>query len=346
MNYSEYRKLELSISKELNNWFCQFCIKNPEYKSIESLYLKKEVHLNGVQFVAGFQSYSGELDSWNKFISIPVAIELAMIWAYKTNRILDYKQEVWDSKEKITDTVLEHDLILSCILKIMEESKLILGEEYYNTHKYIYSFIRDLPIGFLVEKERLNIHNSSLIEIEKNWQHNYILRNIYFDALYDFAPMLGYLVASKIDIIPSYINKIAVDKRFSHVGQIINDLSDCIPEHDSFVKSYQDQCADIRNGIITYPIFQLIDNPIIINALKDSKTTQQKEWQEDFFNIIKDKKIDEEVIKIARDCYSTHVNFWVSVTGKENNFIERIYGLLLENKYLKKFSEDANHGKN
>lgn len=346
MNYSEYRKLELSISKELNDWFCSFCVKNPEYKRIESLYLKKKVHLNGLQFVAGFYSYTEELDSWTKFIAIPVVIELTMIWAYKTNRILDYKQEVWNSKERITDTVLEHDLILSCILKIMEESKLILGKEYNNISKYIYSFIRDLPLGFLVEKEHLNIRNSQLAEIKKNWQHNYILRNIYFDVLYDFAPMLGYLAASNIDVIPSYVKKIAVDKRFSHVGQIINDLSDCIPEHDAFVKSYQDQCADIRNGIITYPVFQLINNPIIINAFKDPQITQQKGWQEEFFNIIKDKRIDEEVIKIAKDSYYVHIGFWLSVTGKKNNFIERVYGLLLDNKYFKKFSVITNHGKN
>ena len=224
MDYSEYREQEVEISNKLNQWFETFCANHPEYSSIKSIYCSKKVHFNGIQFVAGFSSKNIGSVQWQNYIAVPILIELVMLWAYKTNRILDHKQEVWKTEEGIKDTLLEHDLLLSCIFQILEESKSNLEDKYETVHFYIINFIKDLPVGFLIEKEKLNFNHSSVATIQVNWEQNYTLRNIKFNSLYDFAPLIGYYVATGIDIIPNHLENIPENMRFSHVGQIINDL--------------------------------------------------------------------------------------------------------------------------
>lgn len=313
-----------------------FCEQNREYKIIESLYTQKEVHLNGVQFVAGFHAYTKEFDSWKKFAAIPVAIELVMMWAYKTNQVLDRKQEVWNSDEKIKDTILEHDLILSCIVKILED-QINLPE---TVRKQIFQFTRDLPVGFLIERNFLNNNYSSLETIKSQWKEKYIERNIKFNSLYDATPIIGYTLASNNDIYPSYLKTISTEWRFSHIGQVINDLSDCLPEHDTKVKSYQDQCADIRNGIITYPVFELLDSPVVLRALEQPTVTREPSWQDNFFKLVKEEMLDKKVKDMGESCYQKHINFWTMSIGTSNEFLLATYMLLRKNKYFKKFEQE------
>lgn len=333
MNYSDYRKLELSISKDLNEWFHVFCEQNTEYKMIESLYTQKEVHLNGVQFVAGFHAHTRELTSWKKFAAIPVAIELIMIWAYKTNQILDHKQGVWGSERNIKDTVLEHDLISSCIIKLLEEQTNVQE----GVRKQIFKFIKELPVGFLIERDCLNNNYSSLKSIKSHWKEKYIERNIKFNSLYDTTPIIGYILASNKDIFIHYLEKVPAEWRFSHIGQIINDLSDCIPEHDANVKSYQDQCADIRNGIITYPVFELLDSQVVLQALEQPIITKELSWQNNFFEEVTERGLGKKVKEMAESCYQRHDDFWKTQIEIPDEFLMRTYMLLRENKYFKKF---------
>jgi hypothetical protein len=118
MNYSDYRKRELEISKQLNKYVLDFCNENPEYQKVGEIYSSKEIHLNGIQFVAGFEASKRAEFSWKEYIAVPIIIELIMIWAYKTNQIIDHKKNIWNSNEKIISNVLDHDVILSCILSL------------------------------------------------------------------------------------------------------------------------------------------------------------------------------------------------------------------------------------
>jgi hypothetical protein len=334
MDHAEYRELEVGISRELNAWFRLFCEKNPEYKEIETAYTRKDIHLNGIQFVAGFHAHSKEFETWKKFSGIPVAIELVMIWAYKTNRIIDHKQEVWKSEAGIVDTVLEHDIILSCILKILDD---LAGLPIGNARTYALSFLRELPLGFLIERQKLKVTDSSTDRIKDNWEESYRRRNIMFNALYDFCPLIGYAVASGEDVIPRYVANVPEEMRFSHVGQVINDLSDCYSEHDAFVKTYQDQYADARNAVITYPLFRILDSPLMAQALEKPEITRTKGWQDEVTNLMKEAGIDGEVKQLAKECYHAQSDFWDSLLGERDEFVVKTYGLLRDNKYFRQF---------
>lgn len=336
--------MEINISKKLNTWFEAFCETKVEYKTISSDYTRKKVHLNGVQFVSGFQSFSGKdnTSSWEDYIGIPIAIELVMIWAYKSNQIIDNKKDVWSKNGKVKESVLAHDIILSCIFDILENFQPELKEKNILVNHYILSFVKDIPLGFLIEKQKLNINHASLKKILIDWEENYIKRNIFFNSLYDITPMLGYYIASGIDVIPKYKEDIAPENRFSHVGQIINDLSDCIPMHDLYVKTYQDQFSDIKNGIVTYPIYSIYkQNPQLITEVLgvDGGASSQK-WQDDFFQEFKKQELSNKIKSISIDSYNKHVDFWNSILQRDNDFISRTYGLLRDNKYFITFEKN------
>lgn len=337
MTYEEYKEIELTVAGSLNSWFEDFCKSNPEYALIEKTYTKKYMHLNGMQFYAGFSAGAIGQD-WKKYSAIPIAIELAMLWAYKTNRIIDHKQEVWDTEENIKTTVLEHDLILSCILRLLETSKASLGENFVVVNEKLLSFLRDIPLGFLIEREKLSTHSLSTEVIKENWEQNYIERNLRFNSLYDFTPLLGYYINTGKNMMDAYSEDVKKEERFSHAGQIINDMSDCTPEYDAHVKSYQDQFADIRNGIITFPIFSLINTVEIEEGLRNPEITKSSEWQEATYNRVKESNLDKDIKEIATASYKKHESFWIEVLGKEDELLMRTYKLLLDNKYFKKFA--------
>lgn len=338
MEYKDYRKIETEVSETLNNFFADFCNEHTEFLPIRDVYTKKKIHLNGVQFYAGFVCGSKTAD-WKSYLFIPIMIELIMLWAYKTNRIVDHKQEVWTSEDKVKETVLEHDLLLACILSLLEINKTILGQNYNFLSGIIHMMLSDMVKGFWIEKTSLNIKFLELNKIVKEWAESYLQRNIKFNVLYDFAPLLGYYFATGQDLTKSYIEKIENGLRFSHVGQIINDLSDCIPVYDENVKSYQDQFADIRNGIVTYPVFQLINEKVVKEGLENPNITKDEKWQKDFFELIKYTKTDEKVMDLAKQSYEKHESFWKEVNPKDWLLVSRSYWLLNDNKYFRKFDE-------
>jgi len=338
MEYKDYRKIEVEVSEKLNKFFVDFCDKHREFLPICDVYTNKKVHLNGVQFYAGFVCGNKELD-WKDYSFIPVMIELIMLWAYKTNRIIDNKQEVWISEEKVKKTVLEHDLILSCILNLLETNKDFLKEKYDFLTGIVHRMLADMAKGYWVERTSLNTHFLELTVIKKKWKENYLQRNIKFNMLYDFAPLLGLYFSTGKDLTNLYTEKIDSELRFSHVGQIINDLSDCIPVYDDSVKSYQDQFTDIRNGIITYPIFHLINEELVKKALVNPNITKDEKWQKDFFELIKNTDTDEKVMELAKQSYEKHEVFWKEVSREEWLLVSKSYWLLNENKYFKKFTK-------
>lgn len=126
MRYQSYVNISEIIAQQLNEYLESFCNKNPVFKDLLNDYSKKRIHLNGIQFYAGLNATKGNI-KFEEILDIPIAIECIMLMAYKTNRILDHKQEVWDSEEKIKQTMLDEIMFLTLILKLLENSRKKLG---------------------------------------------------------------------------------------------------------------------------------------------------------------------------------------------------------------------------
>ncbi len=330
--------LSHKISNELNLYLIEYLKKYPEIAEAADSYLRKKIHLNGLQFYAGFNAGDRSSSEYIKFANIAIAIELVMLWAYKTNRIIDKKQDIWGDEEKIKNTVLEHDLISSLIFKLLDDSKEILKDKYDLILRLVLKMMTDMIDGFWWEQKELCVKNKVLKEILDNWSKKYLKRNIYFDMVYDYAPLIGYYIASgDNNIFFEFENGIPQDKRLSHVGQIVNDLSDWCEVKDLNVKSYQDSFADIRNGYITYPVYCLIESSMIIDALKNPKLTFNNDWKKKALKLLKDKKIVEQVMNLGQECYNFHIIFWKKLLNKEDLLIEDTYGVVRDNKYFVNF---------
>jgi hypothetical protein len=187
MEYKDYRKIETEVSETLNNFFADFCNEHIEFLPICDVYTKKKIHLNGVQFYAGFVCGNKD-ENWNSYLFVPVMIELIMLWAYKTNRIVDHKQEVWTSEDRVKETVLEHDLLLACILSLLEINKATLEKNYSFLSGIVHMMLSDMVKSFWIERASLNVKFLELNKIVKGWKESYLQRNIKFNVLYDFAP--------------------------------------------------------------------------------------------------------------------------------------------------------------
>lgn len=320
------------VSKDLNNFFEKFCNNNPEFNFIKDLYLIKQIHLNGVQFYGGFVAGNKNKD-WRKYWFVPVIIELIMIWAYKTNQIVDDKKSVWKNKETIKDTVLQHDLLLSLILKLLSISKKVLKNKFEHFDCLVKEMICSMTSGFFIEKYQLNVNFSDIKKILKDWDKKYSERNVNFNLVYDYSPLIGFWLATDDkDIFKKYDNFFKSKKRFSEIGQIVNDVGDWVQTFDSNVRVYQDQFADIRNGIITWPVYKSIKNKDILLALKNPKVSSTKEWQRKVLLLRPDLSVD--LRKLSRQCFNDLANFWNINKKTDNNFVIKTYLLLKHNKYL------------
>ncbi len=333
MNSKTYHQTVKETSKKLNNFFGEFCDQYPQYCLIKDDYTKKSVHLNGIQFHAGFAS--GPNDNWEDYLEIAVIIELVMIWAYKTKWILDKKQDVWQDEDSIMDTVLEHDLVLSCINDLFEQYSKKDLDHIDKIRSLVDELMGKLSYGFWLEKEKLNIKNSSLEEISDDWEKKYIERNTSLNLVYDYTPLIGFsLSVGNFDIIPNYLQEIPSHLRFSHASQMISDLGDFGQNIDKNAKSHQDEFSDIRNGIITFPVFKLIDENLIKEALADSREAKSSSWQEKARELISEKNINKEAIELSAKSYDAHRNFFESFMEKPSPILLKVFGMLINNKYF------------
>jgi|GEM_PF-94601 len=333
MNSKTYHQTVKETSKKLNSYFGDFCNQYPQYSFIKNDYTKKAVHLNGVQFHAGF--VSGPNDNWKEYIEIAIIIELVMLWAYKTKWILDKRQDVWESDSAIMTTVLEHDLVLCCINDLFEEC---LKKNLQNIDKIrtlVDELMGKLSYGFWLERERLNVNYSSLETIMPDWENNYAKRNMSLNLVYDYTPLIGFALSSgDFDIVKQYLNEIPDNLRFSNASQMISDLGDFGQNIDKNIKENQDVFSDIGNGIVTFPVFKLIDEKLIQKALNNPKEIKSTSWQKKVLEIIAEKEINKEAIKIAAQSFDAHKNFFEAHLEKPSPMLLKVFGMLINNKYF------------
>jgi len=334
INSKNYRKKAKEVSDILNTAFTKRFGDRPEYASIVHDYTKKEIHLNGLQFFAGY--LSGEREDWEKHIQVPMALEMTMIWAYKTNRILDKKQEVWNDEENIKQTVLDHDLMHSLIIELLDEYESEMGKRRAEPIvKLIHELMSKLALGFWVERAHVCARFSELEEILSQWDEMYLRRNVLFNTVYDVAPLIGYAVAVKdFSILQTYQAVIPERLRFSNVAQIINDLGDFGEDVDILVKSYQDKFADIRNGIVTFPVRRLINEKLIQKAFKKPRITLTKRWQKSVRLIVFHGELEKEILQLADESFQAHKQFFQLHITSQHPLLLRCYGLLMNNKFL------------
>lgn len=337
MIHREYIKISKNIAKQLNEYLEKFCNNNPAFKKLSKDYSKKRIHLNGIQFYAGLSAADTNV-KFEDVLDIPVAIECIMLMAYKTNRILDHKQEVWSSEEKIKETVLDERMYLTLILKLLENSKKNLGVKYNLVRDLIFRMISDINEGFWFEKYFLNYNFSSLSDILKNWNSKYQKRNILFNSVYDYSTLIGYYIGSADQaIFEKYENYLEDKNKISHSGQIVNDLSDYSSVFDENVKSYQDAFSDICNGIITLPTFLLIAEQDILNALKNPELTKSIAWRKRVMGLLVKNNVLEKAKELTDKSYAQNINFWKEIIGINNELLFFTYLFLSKNKYYLEF---------
>ncbi len=332
MNTQTYNEIGREVGTELNNFFEQFCVKYPEYQTIKNDYLRKKTHLNGLQFYAGF--ISGKSKNWENHIEVPIAIEMVMIWAYKTNRILDKKQDVWAKEENLKNTALEHDLMLACIYSLLESYSQKKISKNERIKDIIGHCLSRLAYGFWIERS-ISVKYTKLEEILIDWDLKHVDRNINFNLVYDYASIVGYAISSgDFSIIDKYEREFDPQERFSNAGQIINDLGDFGNDIDKHVKVYQDLFSDIRNGIITFPVHTLIGEKLVLRALKMPNLTRTKFWQWRMRRLIASKNVSADVLRISEKAYYAHKNFFEKHIPNLNPLLLRTYGMLINNKYF------------
>lgn len=337
MEHKEYIVISEEVAKKLNHHLEKFCIKNPIFKEISNEYSRKRIHLNAIQFYAGFQASSPKED-FKKFYNIPIAIECIMLMAYKTNRILDHKQEVWSSEDKIKETILDERIYLSLILELLKDSKKDLKEKYPIIKDLVLDLISKINQGFLFEQKFLNVKFSPLKKVLKDWESKYKKRNILFNGVYDYASLIGfYLGTGDETIFEKFENYLEDKDKISHSGQIVNDLSDFSSIYDENVKSYQDAFSDIRNGIITQPTFEIIKKKEIINALENPALTKDVTWRKRIMNIIKKEQLVEKIKKQTKRSYTQNINFWRDIMKVDSELLFYTYLFLSKNKYYYEF---------
>lgn len=333
MNSKTYHQNSKEISKKLNQYFTEFCQDFPQYASIKEDYTKKPIHLNGVQFYAGF--VSGPFENWEDYMEVAIAIEIVMLWAYKTKYILDKKHETWDKEENVMEAVLEHDLMVSCIHDLMEA---YAKKELRYTEKVrtlINEMLAKLSYGFWIEKKKLSAHSASLEEVLFDWENKYIQRNNSLNLVYDYAPLIGFALSSgNFEIINDYLKAVPAESRFSHASQIISDLGNFGDELDKGANTSQDVFADIRNGIVTFPIFKLIEKEEVKEALANPELTKGKAWQTKIKKLILESDINKDAIAIAAKSYNLHKNFFESYLSDPSQMLLKIFGMLINNKYF------------
>lgn len=326
-----YWQTNKSVSKELNAFLASFCENKPEFNDIRKYYCDKKTHLNGIQFYAGYIAGGGK--KWQRYIAVPIIIELIMIWAYKTNQIIDDKKEVWQDKENIKTATLQHDLLLVLIFDLLASVKKNVKGNFEFLDDLIKEMISAMVRGFHIEKEQLNAHFSSVDTILKDWKKKYSRRNIYFNLVYDYAPLIGYWLASgDKGIFTRYHSFFKGKQKFSEVGQIINDMGDWNELYDSGTRVYQDQYADIRNGLLTFPVHAAIGHPLIKKAIADPQATFQPAWQKGIQALRKE--LSQTVKKMGKKCFADLVSFWKANNKSGSTLISETYLLLKHNKYL------------
>lgn len=327
MSYIEDSK---EISEQLNNFLTDLYKDDNFLNKIIDVYTRKEIHLNAVQFAGGFYAGGGNKKRLKDFYLLPIILELTMLWAYKTNQIVDEKKEVWKGKDNIKKCVIDHDMIMVLIFDLLSKSENVLGENYYKFESVIKKLMTYLLKGYDVEKYELSISESDISVILDKWNENYTNRNKYFNFVYDYSPLIGFWIASDdykiIERYENYLLNKGDTNTFGGYGQIINDIGDWSVSPDTQVKVYQDKFADIRNGIITFPVYKFIEYEDIKLALRDPEITFNKDWQKRVSVLVI--KLLPEIKKSSKKMYKVISDFWKENTSPEADLT------LLMNSYL------------
>ncbi len=321
----------------LNQWLIEYGQLHPEFWPVIGRYTKKKAHLNGIQFYAGYLSGGGDRKSWERFIPTMISLELIMIWAYALNQIVDHKRAVWESPGGVEQTALEQNLLLGLLLELLGESREQLGDEYPMVCTLTHQMLANMSRGFWVEHQHLKIGRQPTEQLMTGWGESYRQRNRLIDQVYDYVPLIGYSVATGDQTIFNRFEQYFERRlRFSEAAQILNDFSDfLVGSNDLNVKSYQDAFADLRNGIVTFPVYRLWESAETQEAVGNPSVTLEQGWQERMRVVLKGSGLLKEIRASCWEAWDDQVGFWREVLGRDDVLLLGTYSLLGFNKYFK-----------
>lgn len=334
------------VSEGLNDYLTTYCNnfrdRREIYQPVAYRYTQKRCHLIGLQFYAGYLAGGGTEHEWPEYQPLAIALELIMISAYATNQILDHKKSVWDELGGVECTLLEYHVLQKLLGDLAQGwgSDSTTDIHLRTVNYWIKDLHSNLVYGFWIEQRKLHTRYRPLAEIQSDWKVNYAQRNTLLNQVYDFAPLIGYYLARATE--ETGDNAVVSHKRyftgkapFSCAMQAINDVSDFLPNAcDLGVKIYRDRFADVRNGIITYPVYELLDTPETVTALNDPGITYQEQWQTRVTELVQERKLMAKAKKQCEESWRHYVDFWHQGLGRHDLLLLSTYSMLRHNKYF------------
>lgn len=201
---------------------------------------------------------TGKTD-WINIAPACAAVEMLNISTYQSNIVFDNKNGKFTHTQKsnqFISSMLSLELAIESIMQLEHVldnsivSRIIDG--FHETN-------RDIYIGQFYDLNELSIDRLDLNISEDDYLKTYIRR---CETLGGTLTMLcletGYLLGEGDTGLVEVIR--CIGKRLGTAGQIVNDISDYIPEEQlsDYLPSYKPQFSDFRGGKITYPLLHLI----------------------------------------------------------------------------------------
>ncbi|HEY1074619.1 MAG TPA: hypothetical protein VGE59_02860 [Patescibacteria group bacterium] len=342
----EYWRTMGKVSAGLNIFATQYaCAKSD---SATRRYTQKRCHLIGLKFYAGYLAGGGTEVRWEDHQLLAIALELVMTSAYAANQILDHKKAVWDAPGGIEQALLDYLFLQTWQSDLIERwtSLSQLDEQYTKRVKWLMSQLAEkMTLGFGVERE-LSVRHRPLNQMTSSrfwWAQRYQERNTSLNLVYDWAPLIGHDIArtevrgyeERLDTVGHHYDFFGNCIPFSHSMQVINDIADFLPNAcDLGVKVYQDRFADVRNGLVTYPVHELLDVPQMVEVLRDGDV-ENSGWQDYMIKLVKERGIMDKAKEQCERSWYHHLTFWKWILRRHDLLLLSTYSMLRHNKYFK-----------
>ncbi|MCR4321102.1 MAG: polyprenyl synthetase family protein [Candidatus Brocadiaceae bacterium] len=294
-----------------------------------------------------------ELTGGNNWIDIApacAAVEIFNISTYQANIAFDNKIGICSDLQKnnqFISSMVSLELATNTIRKLEENygDKLIsrIVDRFHIVN-------RDIYIGQFNDLNVLTINNLNLSMPEDEYLSLYLQRCENLSG--NFVSLcfeIGCLLGGCDDYLITVLKKIGIILGIA--GQIVNDLSDFIP-NNNFTEVYKSYHSDIKMGKITYPIFCLLKNSSdeqklkLLNILNQQKQIDISEIK----TIVEYWNQSESIRKIRKLILSLHKELKKEIRKikktEHRNFLSLAFSILSTNKYLASFRSHKLNGEN
>lgn len=295
------------ISPILKKEIDDLALKEVELSEILSFFYKKRENkllLKPTLFRLAYEICGGQ--DFESVKKIATAFEALNISSYQANSAFDNKMGVLKKEEK------DNQFIASMLSREIT-TKLILECDNTLPHDIIDQILKSISVSnlYIYKAQHYDLNLLSMDNLE-----TYVLSKDKFDEDYHNRCFFGSGIFSGQTALAGAIVAGAGEekqKALQSFGEIygtalhkINDLADFFPGEERNDKLYQDNYCDIRNGRLTFPVYQLFTKykskyDVLMKLLKKPIEIDVKESVSD---ILRDTSLIEDVQETAKRAYS------------------------------------------